>query len=372
MSTVNSHQPLTIHQYHYTAAPHDALTNYLFWIQKNLKDAGIGGEIFASRITDIKNDLVKPFNKAKMWNCDLLLVHHSQGNPDLDALLQVEVPKAVIYNNITPPEFFRHDPFVAKLCRLGQKQLKRLKKESVMGFATSLYNLEGLKQAGFTRVEKLPLLEVSDHGVVDSKTFIKNQPVNLLFVGRIARHKNQALLIKTFYYLKDRLPEGSSLTLIGSGDPVYTEYLKLLIKQLELTQYVHLKGKVSNGDLDKAYREATAFVCASLHEGFCIPLVEAMKYALPIFAIPCDGVSETLAQTGIHLYTQEPHEIAAILYKSFLNMELMQLLSRTSLERLKDLSMFQNATKLVDIVTKFTHSLSTITPHEKAGMHAGL
>lgn len=369
---MNTHQPLTIHQYHYTAAPHDAVTNYLFWIQKNLKEAGIDGEIFASQVSGLKEGMVKPFDKSKMWNCDLLLIHHSQGNPDLQKLLQLEVPKALVYNNITPPEFFRHDPFIEKLCRLGQTQLKLLKKECVMGFGTSQYNLEGLKSAGFARTEKLPLLDISPEPRLTLKKYLPKQPVKLLFVGRIARHKNQALLIKTFYYLKDRLPENSTLTLIGKGDPVYTQYLRLLIKQLGLTKYVHLKGKVTQNDLEKAYLDATAFVCTSLHEGFCIPLVEAMKFALPIFAFACEGVVETLGNTGVQLNTQKPHEIAAILYKSTLNIELMESLSRTSVERLKDLSLFHNVTTLVSTVTSLTKQLTKATPYEKAGMHAGL
>lgn len=345
-------QPLTIHQYHYTAAPHDAISNYMLWIQQSLKKSGIGGEIFASRIAPHASDSFKPFSKTKLWNCDLLLVHHSQGNPHLKEVLQIEVPKAVIYNNITPPEFFKHDPHIQKLCQLGRKQLKALKENCEMGFGTSDYNLDELKAYDFLRTEKLPLLEIPSQPEFEGKPFSPKAPVHLLFVGRIARHKNQALLIKAFYYLKDRLPTASSLTLVGKGDPIYAKYLRLLIKQLGLSKEVTLTGKVSDSELKDLYRKSTAFVCPSLHEGFCIPLVEAMKYSLPIFALEAEGVLETLGIAGLVFHTDAPNEVAAILSKTLSHPVIMETLARSSQERLKSLSDIHREEKLVGALAR--------------------
>ncbi len=365
-------QAFTIHQYHHTATSHDAISNYLFWIQKSLHDAGISGEIFASKISDLPPNSVKPFEKSKLWNCDLLLIHHSQGNPLLDRLIDIEVPKAVIYNNITPSHFFKHDSFLENLSRLGRSQLKILAKETSAGFGTSDFNCRELEENGFLQPQKLPLLEIPNAPESPSRNFQKGKPIQLLFVGRIARHKNQALLIKTFYYLKDRLPENSSLVLVGKGDPIYSKYLRLLIKQLGLSKHITLTGKISDSELATLYAKSTALICPSLHEGFCIPLVEAMKVQLPIFAVAADGVAETLGDSGLLMHTDRPHEIAAILANAFKNSELMNPLSESSGNRLKSLSEFHNSKILVSRLQQLAERIRTTPPHQKKRSHEPL
>lgn len=362
-------QPFTIHQYHYSVTSHDAISNHLFWIQDVLKKSGIAGEIFASQISELPEGKVQPFKKANLWNCDLLLIHHSQGNPDLKRLLDIEVPKALIYHNITPEEFFRHDPFLSELCKTGRHQLKELQRECSVGFGISEYNLKDLRATGFAQTQKLPLTDIVFEEKTTSRTFHPEKPATLLFAGRIARHKNQALLIKTFYYLKDSLPKGSELVLVGKGDPIYTKYLRLLIKQLGLSKDVVLTGKLSDKELQKQYEKATAFFCTSLHEGFCLPLVEAMKAGLPVFALSTEGVLETLDCAGLHLHTAQPNEIAAVLHEALSRKEVLEALHASSRERIRTLSLFQNATVLTERIVTLAEQIRNLSPHERKKMY---
>ncbi len=67
---------------------------------------------------------------------------------------------------------------------------------------------------------------------------------------------------------------------------------------------------VPEAQLLAAYERATAFVCLSQHEGFCVPLVEAMRHALPIVALRGSAVTETVADGGLLLRNNDPLVVA--------------------------------------------------------------
>jgi glycosyltransferase involved in cell wall biosynthesis len=354
-----NNQPYRVHQFHYSASPVDGVSHQMFFIRSALKEIGISGEIFASKLNGLSEPLVFKFAKDKMWDCDLLLIHHSHGNPDLEKLSRIEVPKALVYHNITPAKFYPHDPFLAELSTLGKKQLTSLRQEVVGSFAASEFNLVDLKKHHYSNTQLLPLFDISNElKEVKTKKFHlkKNEPKNILFVGRLTRHKNQALLVKAFFYLKKFLPKNSRLFLIGSQDKTYTQYLKLLIKQLGLTQEVKLTGSVTKNSLEHYYEIADAFVCPSEHEGFCIPLVEAMSRHVPTFFIPKTGVKETMGKSGVSLLTENPMEIAQILSSILEKPLAIKAILESQHQRLLELAENQNTHKvqesILDLVTK--------------------
>jgi glycosyltransferase involved in cell wall biosynthesis len=220
-----------------------------------------------------------------------------------------------VYHNITPSEFFTHDPYLARLSELGRSQLHALRRSVIASFADSEFNAFELETVGFPRGEILPLLDLTGHEkATRARLEAKAKQLGpLLFVGRIAPHKNQALLLKTYFYLKRAKRNVPKLVLVGGGDPLYREYLRLLAKTLKIEDDVELVGKISNEDLARRYAQAGVFVCVSRHEGFCIPLVEAMRARIPIVARPLTGVKETLGPAGLSLGTDRPHRIAEIL-----------------------------------------------------------
>jgi glycosyltransferase involved in cell wall biosynthesis len=306
-----SGQKVIIHQFHPNVAFGDAITQQMFLIRESLHRAGIGGEIFAREWKGVSRASVRPFSRAEMWNADLLLVHHSSGHPGMEEIRALEVPKALVYHNITPPDFFRHDPYLAGLCRLGREQLVQWRDHVVAAFADSRFNADELVALGYRKPELLPLLDLSTMAV--SSRPAKRSPGTLLFVGRLSVHKNQAGLIAALFYLRRSTNRPYRLVLAGGGDPVYREYLVLLAKQLGLESEVEFVGKVSHGDLAALYRRSDAYVSLSLHEGFGVPLVEAMQFQVPVFALPRGAVAETLGPAGVRLPSERPSEMAAFL-----------------------------------------------------------
>ncbi|MFM8314438.1 MAG: glycosyltransferase, partial [Deltaproteobacteria bacterium] len=224
------------------------------------------------------------------------------------------------------------------------------------------FNLLDLKHHHYPNPQLLPLIDFSKD-LAELKTpsirLLKTEPKNLLFVGRLTPHKNQALLIKTFFYLKKSLPKGSKLFLVGTQDPTYTEYLKLLTKQLGLSQEVKITGPVTRKSLENYYEISDALVCLSEQEGFCIPLVEAMSRHLPIFFHPNTGVQETMGKSGCALNTQNPWEIAEIISTVLNSNQAMNSLVKSQHRRWVELSREQNSKKVQDLLLDLVIKLRT-------------
>ncbi len=354
-------QPFRVHQFHYSVSPSDGISHQLFFIQSALRQIGISGEVFASQlIGGIKPPRVFKFKPEKMWDCDLLLIHHSHGNPILRKLARIEIPKALMYHNITPARFYPHDPFLADLSHLGRKQLTAIRNEVIATFTASRFNSIDLKKHNFPNPQILPLLDLSDElKEISTKKFHTepDEPKNILFVGRITRHKNQAQIVKVFFHLKKTLPKNSKLFLVGSQDKVYGDYLKLLIRQLGLQNDVKLTGSVTQKVLEHYYEISDAFVCLSEHEGFCLPLVEAMSRHVPTFFAPKTGVKETMGKSGVALLTDQPFEQAQIITTVLNSSKAVKTILNSQHQRLLELCQEQSKEKVQGLILELVKCL---------------
>jgi glycosyltransferase involved in cell wall biosynthesis len=136
---------------------------------------------------------------------------------------------------------------------------------------------------------------------------------NILFVGRISPNKKQEDVIRAFCcYRKEYDPE-SRLILIGSAGSMenYLEALKDYVRQLGLEESVVFPGHIRFAEILAYYRTADVFLCMSEHEGFCVPLVEAMYFGVPIAAYAAAAVPDTLGNGGLLLDSKEPAYAAA-------------------------------------------------------------
>lgn len=328
-------QPFTVHQFHTHTAPGDAITEHMVLIRRTLKDLGIGGEIFSSFNSAPEVYQILPFVKGRLWNGDLLIIHHSQGNPKLEAILEMPIAKAVLYHNITPPAFFKHDSEAYTLCIQGREQLERLK--NLPAFSVSHYNIKELKELNYKTTAWLPLLDLSDTPPPETTRPVKNETRQLLFIGRICPHKNQAQLIETLYFLEKSYPGSYRLVLVGKDDFLYRRYLNELIHMWGLEKSVEFKTKLSSVELETLYRQSDAFVCLSQHEGFCVPLVEAIKFGLPIFAAHRAAISETLANAGVHLISDVASEIAEAVHATLSDSKMISAVLDSQNERFQEL-----------------------------------
>ncbi len=354
-------QNVTIHQFHYAASAGDAITSQMLFVRSALNDAGIGGEIFSVENKAPRSYEIEPFLPARLWNADLVLVHHSHGNPALRQLLRVEVPKALIYHNITPAQYFGHDAHLARYSEKGREQIFSFAGQTVAAFGDSRYNCAELELAGFKGATVFPLLDLKAGEFAKATAPSKAEAERrLLFVGKVTPHKNQALLIQMQFYLQLAFPGRYRLTLAGRQDPVYTRYLRLLTKALGLEPYVEFTGPVTPAKLETLYASAAALVCTSLHEGFCIPLVEAMQRDVPVFALPMSGLRETLGKAGVRWANRQPHAMAESLHAVLENPGAVDAVLTGQDARLKELQQTHNRERVqmlcLELVSRLRHA----------------
>lgn len=356
-----SPQRITIHQFHYSTSAADAVTNHMILIRDSLAETGISGEIFAVENKAPESYGIRKFHPNKLWNADILLLHHSHGNPALSTVLRVEIPKALIYHNVTPDHFFAHDTYVRDLCRLGRAQLETIRDQVAKSFAVSEVNARELTKVGFDSVSLFPLLDLSA-AEAPAVRESKRGKHSLLFVGKLTPHKNQKLLVETMFYLERMFPGRFVLNLIGRSDPLYGRYVRDLAIALGLEKCVRFLGPASAKTLEKEYRAASAMVCLSLHEGFCVPLVEAMGAGVPIFALSIPGTRETLGDAGVRAMTQKPHRLAALIEATLERPEAVREVLAGQRGRMQTLRTFQNRDRIRELCQELVGELRSTSP----------
>lgn len=247
-------------------------------------------------------------------NVDVFIYHHSINCPEgISALNIGNSRKIVKYHNITPPEFFSYNPSIRRECELGLEQNKKIVQYQI--WADSDFNGKELKKikpnleysvvSPFTQTDSLIKIE-PDYQAVKS---INDWKINVLMIGRIAPNKNIILAIETFAIA---LGKNSHMRLILAGESGgdYGDSVRTKITELKLRDKVIMTGKVSLSHLKALYMISDALLVTSLHEGFCVPLVEAMALNLPIVTGTKGALEETLGNTGITVENYSPENFA--------------------------------------------------------------
>ncbi len=284
----------------------DAISSEAIQIHRWLREAGIQSRILAreKHIHPKVAEFCEPIEMAEIEEDECVLYHHSIGSNITNIVVEHAGRKALIYHNITPPEFFeRQRPDFARLLRNGREEMWSLSKEFSVSAGDSLYNMKELEIFGFDPLH-LPLSVDPEHWnqAADPRLMreLQDGRINILFVGRYAPNKGQHRLVSMFSELI-RLNPSVRLVLAGSGaeaDPYLIE-LRRIIEYSGLAEQIFLTGQLSQSELHAVYRTASVFVCLSEHEGFGVPLLEAMWFDVPVVARRFAAVGETMAEAGL-------------------------------------------------------------------------
>jgi glycosyltransferase involved in cell wall biosynthesis len=311
----HAHARRSVGAFHPACQSGDGITNGLFLTQKLLRGLGYESEIFCENITPELMSRVKHPSKLEDRPGDVLLFHHSLGYRNLQWLKRVAARKVLIYHNITP-DFLLPEGDLRELSRLGRDQLQEMRPLFEVSIGDSEENAEELRALGYRDVRVLPLL-------VDLERYVPVQPnrsiitslqdsVNVLFVGRIADNKRQADIVDCFNLYHRHFEPRARLQLVGScTSKPYLAQIKRKVADLELEHVVSLPGKVSDEDLVAHYQVADVYLSLSEHEGFGMPLIEAMNFGVPVIAHASTSIPWTVGTGGLLLQTRDPEYVAA-------------------------------------------------------------
>ena len=310
-----------LHQLLPTLRAGDAISNQVLWFQKVFHAKGLKSEIYVKTCSPEYSHLIKPVDSDRPASGEALLFHHSIGNEITKIAADHHGPKALLYHNITPHQFYEaYDPDFATLLKEGREALPDLVPHFSRTYADSAFNASELSEAGFPAPSILPIIvdpsrwaQKPDNSLV---SLLSDGIKNILFVGRLAPNKGHLDLVDAFYrYLC--LDAGARLILAGYVD-YRAEFTKVLLKKIEdygIKSRVLILRDVDESSLYTLYRSADLFWSFSDHEGFCVPVVEAMWFDVPVLAFSCTAVPETMADAGLLFDDKtDPKASAALAY----------------------------------------------------------
>jgi len=336
---------VAVHQVLATLGYGDAIGHEVLGIQRVLRGAGYDSEIFVETADERLEDLTVDYRDLPdASHPDSILIHHfSLGSRASRIAYALPDRMVLVYHNITPPEFFVDvHPLLVQQCFLGRRELRLYASRCDLGLGDSEYNRQELAAAGFMRTGVLPVIPGFGHLAGPANymqaTAFDDDWVNLLFVGRMIPNKRIEDVIRWFHAYKKWFNPRSRLLLVGahSGFERYLAMLHDFIARIGAAD-VHFLGHVSNEELVAYYELADLFLCASEHEGFCVPLIEAFHMEVPVMAYAATAVPATMDGGGVLITDRNPAAVAALIHEVATNRALQDRIigsQNAALERL--------------------------------------
>lgn len=330
----------------------DGVSNCMRAQQRMFQDMGYSCEIYTvasdERSKDERQDLAEM--KCKV---DDLLIYHCTGLCSVQLLQAQPCKKVMVYHNITPPKFLEGP--IKEFCQQGLEQIPTLRGlfDAVVG--DSQFNVDCLRKLGMIdwgEGEVLPIPVEFSGKRQARKRRMNHGGLNFLFVGRYVPNKKLQDIMDIFAYYHGHIDPESKLWLVGNPNAMsdYTEQLRQKWESLPCRESVELTGKVTDERLQRYYAEADVFLCASEHEGFCIPLLEAMWHQLPVFAYDAGAVRETMGDAGVVYTEKNPAAVAQLISAVMEDERLVEQIIEKQNRRITDFSEDKIQARLAELL----------------------
>jgi L-malate glycosyltransferase len=311
-----------VHQFVPALLPRDATGDHTLELRNTLRAEGFESDIYVEAAHDELRAEASYFESypERARPGDILLYQLSTASPVAEFLRSRPETLVLDYHNVTPPSFYEGwEEHTAQKVDLALQQAAELAPRATLGIADSTFNADGLRRLGCPRTEVVPILvEVADGGSAIDQTELDRLSAQhgpgtvLLFVGRLSPNKMQHHLVESLWFYRRWYDPDARLHLVGPAvTESYAEAVFALADELGLAHAIEHGQHLSDTELAAWYADADVFVCLSEHEGFCIPLLEAMGSGTPIVAYAAGAVPETLDGAGILLDSKRPSRVAA-------------------------------------------------------------
>ncbi|MCX6538019.1 MAG: glycosyltransferase family 4 protein [Acidobacteria bacterium] len=289
-----------------------------------LRAMGHRSDVFAIAIDDDMRSEVLSFADEDASRGDVTIYHFALASPMTDAFTRLRGKRVLQYHNITPARFFApYDPELFRLAARSRRDLASLVGQVDLALGVSDYNRQELEQLGFRETGVLPIA-VNVERIIDAprtptlERLLDDEFTNFVFVGRIVPNKKIEDIIRLAEHYKRYVDAYYRFIFVGryDGVPRYYDMLRALIAEFGWLQERFLfTGPVPEAELAAYYRAASVYISMSEHEGFCVPLVEAMAADVPVLAYSCTAVPETLGGAGVQFAPKDFELAAELLYE---------------------------------------------------------
>lgn len=351
--------------------PGDAVSNDVIGMYRALESLGHRVSIFAhhSVVRDLPVEDIGTVEEFVAHPEDIFIYHFSVGwDQGLHLSKSLPCRKVIKYHNVTPPEFY--DPVnidYANVCRAGRLMLEDIARLPIDLFLSdSAYNMRELIDRGASpsRNRVVPPFHQIDRLVeadADLATLerLRDGRTNILMVGRLAPNKGHVDLVKAFAAYHSRYNPLTRLIIVGKHDPRLQSYIDSVheaIAAADLEEHVMFTEEVTDEQLKAYFLAAHIFAIATEHEGFCVPVVEAMAHHVPVIAYASTALTETVGSAGIVWEERDALLMSASIAEVVRNSETCEHLAEVGWQRYR--SHFRN-----DVIrTRFTDAMQVLMP----------
>ena len=310
---------MVIHQWVPAAHKGDAIGDSARRVRGLLRGMGHQSELFALTMDDDLKGDVRPWSDPSARSGDITIFHYALPSPMTAAFGQLPRGRVLQYHNVTPAHFFaKWDPNLFRLASLGRQDVATLVGHVDLALGDSEYNRQELAGMGFAPTGVFPI--AIDTSRVTSparrpalEQILDDGLVNFLFVGRIAPNKMIEDHIRLAEAYKRNVDAYYRFIFVGRTDvvPRYYAMVRALMAEYQMLHDRFIfTGPVPEEELAIYYRHAAVYISLSEHEGFCVPLLEAMAADVPVLAYASTAVPDTLGGAGVQ-FSPKDLEIAA-------------------------------------------------------------
>lgn len=313
---------MVINQWVPAAHSGDAIGDSARRVRDLLRQLGHESDLFALTIDEDLVGDVLPFADPRARAGDITIFHFALVSPMTAEFRRLPQGRVLQYHNVTPAHFFApYHPEIFRLAALGREDLATLVDATDLALGDSEFNRRELESLGFRRTGVFPIA-VRPERMLDAprrpalERLLDDGLPNFLFVGRIVPNKKIEDHIRLAEHYKRYVDTSYRFVFVGRTDavPRYYDTVRALAVEYQLpSDRVLFTGSVSDVDLATYYRMASVYVSLSEHEGFCVPLVEAMAADVPVLAYRSTAVPDTLGGAGVQFFPKDLEMAAELL-----------------------------------------------------------
>jgi L-malate glycosyltransferase len=313
---------LTVNQWVPAAHRGDAIGDSARRVESLLRGMGVASHLYAMTIDEDLKGVVRPFDHPEARDGDVTILHFALPSPMTPQFARLPRGRVLQYHNITPPHFFaRYDLNLFRLARLGRQDLATLVGQVDLALGDSAYNRAELERMGFGPTGVMPI-------AIDTARITAAPPRpaleeilddgldNFLFVGRIVPNKKIEDYVRLAEHYKRYVNVDYRFVFVGrcDGVPRYYAAVRALLAEFDIPPDRFLfTGPVPDEDLATYFRMARVYVSLSEHEGFCVPLLEAMAADVPVLAYAAAAIPDTLGGAGVQFSPKDLEHAAELL-----------------------------------------------------------
>jgi glycosyltransferase involved in cell wall biosynthesis len=300
----------------------DAIGDSARRVRGLLRSMGHESELYALTIDDDLRHDVRPFTDPGAKHGQVTIFHYALPSPMTEAFASLGSGRVLQYHNVTPASYFApYDRSLFRLASLGREELATLAGRVDLALGDSEYNRQELEAIGFSRTGVFPIAvdtaritQPAERPALDA--ILDDGLVNFLFVGRIAPNKKIEDIIRLAEVYKRYVDAYYRFIFVGRFDvvPRYYSMIRALMAEYRfLNDRFVFTGPIADEELAVYYRHAAVYISMSEHEGFCVPLLEAMAADVPVLAYAAAAVPDTLGGAGVQFAPKDLEYAAELL-----------------------------------------------------------